>query len=92
MKAAGLIALTLAIVIVVVLVTRDAPRVTIGEGEIDVAVTELGAEVVVENTSTVPVIVFVETPDGKQQFHLDVGDSITVTDLTEPVTVWTVGA
>lgn len=36
MKAAGLIALTLAIVIIVVLVARDAPRVTIGEGEIGV--------------------------------------------------------
>ncbi len=43
--------------------------------------------VVVENHSTVPVIVFVNSPEGEQQFELDLGESVMVTGITAPVMV-----
>jgi hypothetical protein len=49
------------------------------------ATTEDG--VVIENTGDVDCILFVRSPEGEQQFELDVGESVTVADVTEPVEV-----
>ena len=40
---------------------------------------------------TVAVIVFVESPEGEQRFDLAPGESVTVTGVTKPIEIRTVG-
>jgi len=41
----------------------------------------------IENLSGVACIVFVDSGEGEQQFELALGESITVTGITEPIEV-----
>jgi len=41
----------------------------------------------IENAGDVDCIVIVTSPEGEQQFELAVGESVTVTGITEPIEV-----
>ena len=43
--------------------------------------------VIIENVGNVACLVFVSSPEGEQQFELAVGESTTVTGITEPIGV-----
>ncbi len=65
--------------------------VPIDHEAIGILVAEVEGGIEVTNTSTIAVIVFVRSPEGEQQFELDIGDSVTVTGITEPIEVTVVG-
>ena len=62
------------------------PPLTISVDDETISISAVLVEdgVVVENRSTVPVVVFVESAEGRQQFELEVGESVTVSGLTKP--------
>jgi len=68
------------------------PRITVTEESLAIRVTEVEGGITIENLSGVDCIVYVRSPEGEQQFELDIGDSVTVTDITDPITVWAVGS
>ena len=41
----------------------------------------------IENVGDVVCLVFVNSPEGEQQFELPVGKNITVTDISQPIEV-----
>jgi hypothetical protein len=49
--------------------------------------TELDNGVMVENVGGVDCIVFVNSPQGEQQFELAVGQNTTITGITPPIKV-----
>ena len=52
------------------------------------SVTEVDNGVIVKNTGSCPCRIGVTSPEGEQQFELNVGESVTVTGITEPIEVW----
>jgi len=66
--------------------------VTITDESIGISVSEVEGGIEITNTSEVAIIVSVESPEGEQQFELDVGESVTVTGITEPIRVSVVAA
>ena len=63
-----------------------APQTTL-----EISVTELDSGVMIENVGNVDCLVFVNSPEGEQQFELAVGQNTTVTDTSQPVEVSAVG-
>ena len=57
------------------------------EARLGVSVDEIDNGVVAENVGNVDCIVFVSSPDSEQQFELATGESVTVTDLSQPIEV-----
>jgi hypothetical protein len=51
---------------------------------LDIPVTELDNGVMIENVGDVDCLVFVNSPEGQQQFELAVGQNTTVTDISQP--------
>ena len=54
---------------------------------LEVSVNETDNGVVIENVGNVDCIVFVRSPEGEQQFELATGESVTVTDMSQPIAV-----
>ena len=54
---------------------------------LEISVTEVDNGVMIENVGSVACLVFVNLPEGEQQFELAVGESVTVSDITEPIEV-----
>ena len=59
-----------------------APQTTL-----DISVTELDNGVMVENVGSVDCLVFVNSPEGEQQFELAVGQNTTVIGISQPIEV-----
>ena len=57
------------------------------EATLAVSVTEVDDGVVIENTGTVDCIAIVTSLEGEQQFELTVGESVTVTNISQPIEV-----
>ena len=54
---------------------------------LEISVTELDNGVMVENVGSVDCLVFVNSPEGEQQFELAVGQNTTVTGISQPIEV-----
>ena len=61
------------------------------QATLDISLTELDNGVLIENVGNVDCLVFVNSPEGDQQFELAVGNSLTVTDISQPIEVSAVG-
>jgi hypothetical protein len=57
------------------------------EATLEISVTEVDNGVVIENVGNVACLVFVSSPEGEQQFELAVGESVTVTNISQPIEV-----
>jgi hypothetical protein len=57
------------------------------EAKLEISVTEVDNGVMIENVSNVDCLDFVNSPEGEQQFELAVGESVTVTHLSQPIEV-----
>lgn len=57
------------------------------EATLEVSVSETDSGVVIENMGNVDCIVFVRTLDSEQQFELATGESVTLTDISQPIEV-----
>jgi len=79
MKATFLICCILAVVL---LGLSCAPEATL-----EISVTEVDNGVMIKNVGNVDCLVFVSSPEGEQQFGLSVSESVTVTDIAEPLEV-----
>ena len=79
MKATFLICCILALVLVGL---SCAPGATL-----EISLTEVDNGVMVQNTGNIACIVFVNSPEGEQQFELALGESVTVTDISQPIEV-----
>ena len=55
------------------------------EATLEISVTEVDNGVMIENVGNVTCLVFVSSPEGEQQFELAVGESVTVTDISQPI-------
>jgi len=79
MKSAFLI---LCILVLVLVSLSCAP-----EGTLEISVTEIDNGVMIENVGNVDCLAFISSPEGEQQFELDVGENITVTSISQPIEV-----
>ena len=59
-----------------------APQATL-----EISVTELDNGVMIQNVGNVDCLVFVNSLEGEQQFELTTGESVTVTDISQPIEV-----
>jgi hypothetical protein len=57
------------------------------ESVLEISVTGIDDEVLIENVGNIGCLVFVTSPEGDQQFQLAVGKSVTVTNISKPVEV-----
>lgn len=57
------------------------------ESILEISVVEIDNGVVIENAGTTDCIVFINSLEGEQQFELAIGDSITVTDISQAIEV-----
>lgn len=57
------------------------------EGTLEISVTEVDNGVMIENVSNIDCLVFVSSPEGEHQFELAVGESVTVTNISQPIEV-----
>lgn len=57
------------------------------EATLEISVTEVDNGGMIENVGNVACLVFVSSPEGKQQFELAVGENVTVTDISQPTEV-----
>ena len=57
------------------------------EGTLEISVTEIDNGVMIENVGNIDCLVFVSSPEGEQQFELAVGESVTVSDISQPIEV-----
>jgi hypothetical protein len=57
------------------------------EATLEISVTEVDNGVMIENVGNIECIVFVSSLEGEQQFELAVGESVTVTDISQPIEV-----
>ena len=57
------------------------------EATLEISVTEVDNGVMIENVGNVACLVFVNSPEGEQQFELAVGENVTVTDISQPIEV-----
>lgn len=82
------IVVTLAILLVVsvLLSLSCAPQATL-----EISVTELDNGIMIQNVGNVDCLVFVNSPEGEQQFELAVGQNTTVTGVSQPIEVSAVG-
>jgi len=57
------------------------------EATLEISITEVDNGVMIENVGNVDCLVFVSSPEGEQQFELAVGQSVTVSDISQPIEV-----
>jgi len=57
------------------------------EGTLEISVTEVDDGAMIENVGNVACLVFVSSPEGEQQFELAVNESVTVTNISQPIEV-----
>ena len=57
------------------------------EATLEISVTEVDNGVMIENMGNIDCLVFVSSPESEQQFELAVGESVTVTDISQPIKV-----
>jgi len=57
------------------------------EAILEISVTEVDNGVMIQNVGNIACLVFVSSPEGEQQFELAVGESVTVTDISQPIEV-----
>jgi len=57
------------------------------EGTLEISVTEIDNGVMIENVGNVDCTVFLISPEGEQRFELNIGENVTVTDISQPVEV-----
>jgi len=57
------------------------------EATLEISVTEIDNGVMIENVGNVACLVFVSSPEGEQQFELAAGESVTVTNISQPIEV-----
>ena len=57
------------------------------EATLELSVTEVDKGVMIENVGNIDCLVFVSSPEGEQQFELAVGESVTVTNISQPIDV-----
>ena len=57
------------------------------EATLEISVTEVDNGVMIENMGNIDCLVFVSSPESEQQFELAVGESVTVTDISQPIEV-----
>jgi len=57
------------------------------EATLEISVTEVDNGVMIENVGNIDCLVFVSSPEGEQQFELAVGESVTVTNISQPIEV-----
>ena len=57
------------------------------EATLEISVTEVDNGVILQNVGNVACLAFVSSPEGEQQFKLAVGESVTVSDITQPIEV-----
>ena len=69
----------------------DGVSVTIIDEAVGILVVEVEGGIEIENLSGVGCTVYVRSPEGEQQFDMDVGEVITVTGITAPIQVRVVG-
>ncbi len=53
----------------------------------EISVTEVDNGVMIQNVGNIDCLVFVSSLEGEQQFELTVGESVTVTNISQPVEV-----
>jgi len=54
---------------------------------LEISITEVDGGVMIENVGNVACLVFVSSPEGEQQFELAVSESVTVTNISQPIEV-----
>lgn len=59
----------------------------IPETTLEISVTEVDNGVMIENVGNIDCLVFVSSVEGEQQFELAVGESVTVTNISQPIEV-----
>jgi hypothetical protein len=57
------------------------------DGTLGISTTELDNGVMISNVGSVDCRVFVNSPEGRQQFELAVGQNTTVTGISQPIEV-----
>jgi len=57
------------------------------EATLEISVTEVDNGVMIQNAGNVSCLVFVSSPEGEQQFELAIGESVTVTNISQPIEV-----
>ena len=57
------------------------------EATLEISVTEADNGGLIQNVGNVDCLVFVSSPESEQQFELAVGESVTVTDISQPIEV-----
>ena len=77
-----LVILTISLVVSLLLGLSCAPGATL-----EISITELDNGVMVKNVGDVDCLVFVNSPEGEQQFELAVGQNTTVTGVSQPIEV-----
>ena len=82
MKIAILICCFLALALLALLGLSYTPGTSFG-----VSVTDIDNGVIIQNIGNVACVVFVNSPEGVQQFEVAVGKNVTVTDISQPVDV-----
>jgi hypothetical protein len=54
---------------------------------LEISVTEIDNGIIIQNVSNMDCLVFVNSPEGEQQFELVVGESVTVLGISQPIEV-----
>ena len=62
------------------------------EATLELSVTEVDNGVMIENVGNVACLVFVSSSEGEQRFELAVGESVTVSNISQPIEVSAVGS
>ena len=57
------------------------------EATLEISVNETDSGVVIANVGNADCFVFIRSHEGEQQFELTVGESVTVTDISQPIEV-----
>jgi hypothetical protein len=57
------------------------------EATLEISVTEVDNGVMIANVGNIDCLVFVSSLEGEQQFELAVGESVTVTNISQPIEV-----
>ena len=78
----AVVTLTIILVGLVLLGLSCTPQATL-----EISVTELDSGVIIDNVGNVDCLVFVNSPEGEQQFQLAVGQNKTVTGISQPIEV-----
>jgi hypothetical protein len=82
MRIAILICCVLALALLALISLSYTPGISFG-----FSVSDIDGGVVIQNTGSIPCLVFVSLPERVQQFQLAVGEDVTVTDVAQPVDV-----